>query len=169
MARPRDFSDILARLPGAKQSGDNGTAPCPLLGHKTPQGHLTLTDAGDKALVTCQGGRHTYKDICQALGFDSLTYSPTGSGAEAKIIATYDYTDADGKLLYQVVRFELKEFRQRRPDGNGAWLWNLKGINPVLYRLPEVLKAIREGQTIYICEGEKDTDALQEKGLTGHH
>jgi len=30
MTRPRDFNDILSRLPGAKQSGDQWTAPCPL-------------------------------------------------------------------------------------------------------------------------------------------
>ena len=40
---------------------------------------------------------------------------------KGRIVATYDYTDADGKLLYQVVRYEPKDFRQRRPDGNGGW------------------------------------------------
>ena len=52
--------------------------------------------------------------------------------AKAKIVATYDYTNADGNLLFQVVRFDPKDFRQRRPDGNGGWVWNLKGIEPVL-------------------------------------
>jgi 5S rRNA maturation endonuclease (ribonuclease M5) len=166
MARPRDFNDILSRIPGTKQSGNHWAAPCPLPGHKTPQGHLTLRDTGDKSLIICQGGRHTYEDICQWLDFDSLTYSHNGKGAEAKILATYDYTDANGKLLYQVVRFEPKEFKQRRPDGNGRWVWNLDGVNPLLYRLPEVSKAIAEGQIVYVCEGEKDTDALRKKGLT---
>ena len=82
MARPRDFNDILSRIPGAKQSGNSWVASCPLPGHKTPQGHLTLTDAGDKALVTCQGGRHSYQDICQAWGFDSLTYSDNSIGGD---------------------------------------------------------------------------------------
>lgn len=165
-SRPRNFQDILARLPGAKQSGDEWTAPCPLPGHKTPAGHLTLKDAGDKALVTCHPGPHSYQDICAALGFDSLTYSRNGNEPEATIAATYDFPDAEGKLLYQVVRFDPKDFRQRRPDGNGGWLWNLKGITPVLYRLPEVLKAVREGRTVYIVEGEKDADNLAELGLT---
>ena len=165
MTKPRDFGDILSRLPGAKQSGDHWSAPCPGIGHKTPNGHLTLKDAGNKALVTCQGGKHSYQDICQGLGFDSLTYG-NSSEPEARIMATFNYTDANGKLLYQVVRFDPKEFRQRRPDGSRGWLWNLKGISPVLYRLPGVLKAIREGKTVYVCEGEKDTDALREKRLT---
>jgi len=102
--RPRDFGDILAKLPDARQSGNEWISPCPCPGHKTPQKHLTLSDAADKALVTCQGGRHSYQDICEALGFDSLGYSPNGNGAEARIAATYNYADADGKLLYRVVR-----------------------------------------------------------------
>lgn len=83
MTRPRNFEDILSRLPDAHRSGDSWTAPCPVPGHKTPAGHLTLTDARNKALVTCQGGRHSYQDICQALGFASLTYSDKGMGGSS--------------------------------------------------------------------------------------
>ena len=162
MARPRDFNDILAKLPDAKKSGDVWIASCPLSGHKTPQRHLTLKEAGDKALVTCQGGKHSYQDYCKAWGFDSLTYSRN----EAKITDTYNYTDAEGKLLYQVVRYAPKDFRQRHPDGNGGWVWNLKGVKPVIYRLPEVYKAKTEGRAVYVCEGEKDCDNLTKIGLT---
>ena len=166
MTRPRDFNDILSKLPGAKQSGDSWIAPCPLPGHKTPAKHLTITDGGDKALITDQGGKHTYQDYCEAWGYDSLMYSPNGNEpAEAKIIATYDYTDAEGKLLYQVVRYDPKDFRQRRPDGNGGWLWNVKGIKPVLYRLPEIPQAVKDERTVYIPEGEKDCDNLRAIGL----
>ena len=42
-----------------------------------------------------------------------------------RIVAKYDYTDAAGALLYQVLRLEPKSFRQRRPDGNGGWTWEL--------------------------------------------
>jgi len=165
--RLRDLNDILAKLPDAKQSGDQWTAPCPLPGHKTPKGHLSLKDGGDKVLVTCRGGRHDFKNnpadyqaLCDFLGFESLTY---GNGN--RIEATYDYTDADGKLVYQVLRMTPKAFKQRRPDGNGNWVWNLKGVKRVLYRLPEVLEAVKNGQTIYICEGEKDCDNLAKIGL----
>jgi DNA primase len=79
----------------------------------------------------------------------------------SKITRTYDYTDADGSLLYQVCRMEPKGFRQRRPDGNGKWIWNLKGIQRVLYRLPEVLKT----DEVIIVEGEKDADNLSNLGL----
>ena len=90
--RPHNFEEVLARCPGAKQSGDEYTAPCLLPGHKTPAGHLTLKDAGDKALVTCQGGKHTYQDICQSVGFESLTYSNNGSGLSSIGNARYSDT-----------------------------------------------------------------------------
>jgi hypothetical protein len=70
-------------------------------------------------------------------------------------------------LLYQVVRFEPKAFFQRRPDGKGGWIWNLQGVEPVLYHLPRVAGAISAGQTVYICEGEKDADNLHLIGLCG--
>ena len=78
--RPHCFNDILSMLSNVKRNGNKAAADCPLPEHKTPEGHLTVTDAGDKALVTCQGGKHSYQDICQWLGFDSLTYSNNGIG-----------------------------------------------------------------------------------------
>ena len=76
-----------------------------------------------------------------------------------KIVATYDYRDEAGKVLFQVVRLEPKDFRQRRPDGNGGWIWNLDGVKRVLYHLPELIKAPMQ-DWIYIVEGEKDADNL---------
>ena len=82
---------------------------------------------------------------------------------KAHIEKTYDYTDAEGNLLYQVVRMSPKDFRQRRPGNNGSkWIWNLKGIDPVLYQLPSLMTA----NEILIVEGEKDADALINLGLT---
>jgi putative DNA primase/helicase len=79
-----------------------------------------------------------------------------------RIVATYDYPDESGKLLFQVVRFEPKDFKQRRPDGAGGWVWNTKDVRKVLYRLPELVAARRNGTPprVYIVEGEKDADRL---------
>jgi hypothetical protein len=86
-------------------------------------------------------------------------------GGDARCIAaTYDYTDEAGCLRYQVVRFDPKDFRQRRPDGSGGWAWDIKGVERLLYRLPELLAA-DTSQTVFIPEGEKDVDALRELGL----
>ena len=78
-----------------------------------------------------------------------------------KVEATYRYTDEHGKLLFEVVRFKPKDFRQRRPDGNGGWVWNLRGVRRVLYRLPEVVKA----EQVFVVEGERDADMLASWGV----
>ena len=81
------------------------------------------------------------------------------------IAASYSYTDESGTELFQCVRFLPKGFAQRHPDSNGNWIWNLKGVRRVLYRLPEITKDIRQGLPVFICEGEKDVLALVEHGL----
>jgi hypothetical protein len=80
-----------------------------------------------------------------------------------RIVATYDYRDEAGKVLYQVVRYEPKDFRQRSPDGEGGWVWTTQGVRKVPYRLPRLLRTNRK----YACivEGEKDADRLIELGL----
>ena len=77
-----------------------------------------------------------------------------------RVAATYDYTDEAGKLIYQVVRYEPKNFRQRAPDGAGGWQWTVKGVRSVPYRLPDIQEAIALGQLVFIVEGEKDADTL---------
>src|SRR6185437_2936122 len=69
--------------------------------------------------------------------------------------------------LFQTIRYEPKDFRQRRPDPEApdGWSWSVKGVRQVLYRLPDVLRAVAEGRTVYIVEGEKDADAAAREGL----
>lgn len=81
---------------------------------------------------------------------------PRRAASDPRIVATYDYHDADGNVVHQTVREEPKKFKQRRPDGKGGWIWNLDGVTPVLYDLPGVMRANR----IAITEGEKDKHAF---------
>lgn len=86
---------------------------------------------------------------------------------------TYDYVDGEGRLLFQVCRFRVmkdgtpgKTFRQRRRAPNGSdWVWGLGDVEPVLYRLPELLAGVESGKRVYIAEGEKDVEALRGLGL----
>jgi hypothetical protein len=89
--------------------------------------------------------------------------TPPGRSQRGRIVQTYDYTDEGGSLLFQTVRMDPKGFKQRRPDGHGRWLWNLNGVLPVLYRLPELLS--RKNETLFIVEGEKDVHSLESMGL----
>ena len=65
-----------------------------------------------------------------------------------------------------MVRFDPKDFRQRKPDGAGGWDWRLNGARRVLYRLPAVLEAVaaRRGRDV-VVEGEKDVHALEKLGI----
>jgi len=158
-------ADLLSLLKGVKQEGNQWKALCP--SHNDHEPSLSVKEADGKILIYCHAGC-AVSDIVASLGFTMADLNLNGyeSKPGSKIVAQYDYTDEAGELLYQVVRYDPKDFRQRKPDGAGGWVWNLKGIKPVLYRLPEVLKAVREGRTVYICEGEKDVDALRALGLT---
>jgi len=85
-------------------------------------------------------------------------------GQRGRIVAVYDYPDEDGSLLYQTVRFEPKDFRQRRLNGHGGWEWNLQGVRLVPYRLPELIA--EHGRLALVCAGEKDTDRAHDLGFT---
>jgi hypothetical protein len=65
-------------------------------------------------------------------------------------------------LLYQVLKYDPKNFRQRRPDGNGGWTWSLGDVRRVLYRWPELLQY--PDATVFVCEGEKDADRVASLG-----
>jgi P4 family phage/plasmid primase-like protien len=159
-------AEILSRLEHVKRTADGWMARCPGHPDKTPSLSVSTGDDG-RTLIDCKAGCPPEK-ICAALGItlaDLFADKPNRNIAGKKIVATYPYHDADGKLLFEVVRYEPKEFRQRRPDGKGGWIWNMAGIDRVLFRLPEVLAAIRAGIPIFLTEGEKDTLAMAEHGF----
>jgi len=113
-----------------------------------------------KAVWCCDvcGGKGGWSNLCDLLG--------VRRERDSEIAARYSYTDEDGRLLFQVVRKIPKKFVQRRPDGNGGWIWNTKGVRRVLYRLPAVIAAVDEGRTVHLVEGEKDAGNLADLGLT---
>ncbi|RPI60691.1 MAG: hypothetical protein EHM48_06830, partial [Planctomycetaceae bacterium] len=157
--------DILSRLEGVKSTGQNQwQARCPV--HDDQHASLSVGCGKDgRALVYCQAGCSTF-EIRRVLDIPWSAFFPADSTAKSpsRIVATYDYRDAAGELLFQTVRMEPKDFRQRRPDGNGGWIWELGDTPRVLYRLPELLKA-DPAKWIIIVEGEKDADNLTSLGL----
>ncbi len=100
------------------------------------------------------------KDSCRA----DVASPNSSSNSRRRIVDTYDYTDEAGELLYQVVRYAPKDFRQRRPDGKGGWIYDLEGVRRVLYRLPNLARA-PTNQPVFVPEGEKDVDRLLGLGL----
>ena len=155
----RGIGDLLNKLQKVRLlSNGEYQACCPA--HQDNNPSLNLKQVDDRILVTCQAGCQV-EAIMQSLGLqmsdlfikadsDPIKLAP-------KIIKEYDYKDADGNLLYQVVRYEPKSFRQRHLK-NGEWIWNMDRVKRVLYHL-EIISKVQE-ETVYLVEGEKDTDSL---------
>lgn len=99
------------------------------------------------------------KDVFDLLGKtdEPLPKQQRPAKSKGRIVATYDYADENGNLLFQTVRMEPKDFRQRAPGPNGTWIWNLSEVRRVLFQLPQVIAA----KTVFVLEGEKDALALQ--------
>jgi hypothetical protein len=89
------------------------------------------------------------------------THAPGASQPDE--LVTYDYKNELGALIFQVVRKPPKKFIQRRPDGAGGWIWDLKDVKRIPYRLPELLAADPE-RMVYVVEGEKDVETLRRLG-----
>lgn len=87
---------------------------------------------------------------------------PNEPQSTLSVVAAYDYCDEAGALVFQVLRYEPKTFRQRRPEGSG-WSWSVKGVRVLPYRLPDLLAS--PAATVYVVEGEKDADRLAALGL----
>ena len=159
----------VARMLDGEVSGDQVSAPGP--GHSpvdrslsikldvnAPAGFLVHSFSGDDP-IACKD------HVRQKLGLSRWEGKANCSAKTNKVDAIYDYTDEIGALLFQVVRYKPKGFGQRRPDGNGGWIWSLGETRRVLYRLPEVLEAVARGSSIFVAEGEKAVEALISIGL----
>lgn len=141
--------------------------------HDDQHESLSVSESDDgNLLVKCHAGDGcSHEAIMAAEGLTvadmfAAKRAASSTGPVPRIVSTYDYVDADGALLCQVVRYEPKDFRQRRPDGRGGWTWNLHGVPRVPYRLPELIADVKAGRRIYLVEGEKDAEALRALGLT---
>lgn len=182
--RPREVYRALGFEPHKVREGEARGA-CPLHGGSRPDS-FSLALVGERAgqwycHSGCQGGGDvidfagiqdhgaawdpqsrqqfgsTVARLSRALGLEAVE-------AHDGIVATYDYTDESGSLLFQVVRFHPKAFRQRQPGSKaGDWRWDLNGVRRVLYHLQEITE--RPEETVFLVEGEKDADRLSELGV----
>ncbi|HEX8734998.1 MAG TPA: AAA family ATPase [Pyrinomonadaceae bacterium] len=162
-------NEILLNLSNVQQVANGWITSCP--SHKDEKPSLSLTEKDNKILLKCFAGCEPEK-ICSVLGikmkdlfFDEKNLQPN---LIQKIVATYDYTDESGTLIYQNVRYEPKRFAQRKPDGKGDWIYKLEDVRRVPYHLPELLNAVKENNNcqIILTEGEKDCDNLRLLGFT---
>jgi hypothetical protein len=167
-ASPVDL--LLSKLPDAKRSRGGWKARCPAHDDRRPSLSVLHGDNGG-AVLHCHAGCEP-KAVVAALGLTMADLMPPRSepagvkpktNSKPRIVATYDYRGEAGELLFQVVRREPKDFRQRRPEPSGEWNWSVKGVRVIPYRLPELLA--KPTRPVIVVEGEKDVDNLADIGV----
>jgi len=165
-----ELKTLLAAKTGSdpKAAGNGFTCRCPA--HEDQNASLSIGTGRDGLLLKCHAGC-TFEAIAAALGVKTteLFFKNESRMQNGKfnIVETYRYRDAEGRMLFEVCRLEPKDFRQRKPDPEkpGKWHWNLKGVDPVPYRLPELIAAAKAGEIVFVVEGEKDVAALVKNGF----
>ena len=156
------LDDLLLLLKGVKPSKDGQfSALCP--GHDDRNRSLSVKQADGKLLVKCFAGCEL-ADILKPLSLDPKDLFLNSHKADTKpehrtIEAIYHYD------VFEVVRTRPKGFYQRRPDGKGGYINNLKGVTLSLYHQDKLRQAIDSSTPIFVVEGEKDTDNVRKLGL----
>lgn len=165
--RPIDLVVQRLREHGCKprRVGKGWQALCPAHEDKNPSLNASEDmkgNVGIKCFANCATER-----VIAVLGLDwSDLFADNDRRRSMNILDTYPYVDEQGTTLFEVVRLSPKDFRQRRPDGNGGWSWKLDGVRRVPYRLNQVIEAIKNGELVIVTEGEKDTHTLEALGYT---
>jgi AAA domain-containing protein/Toprim domain-containing protein len=150
------MANLLSIVNAVKSDGRQRGCRCPA--HDDHRESLSVGLGNDgHVLLHCFVGC-SLDDICAAVSIKPRDLFLGSNGpAEKPIVATYRYHDEESVHLYDVVRFDPKDFRQRRADG----VWSMAGVRRVAFGLPEL-----QGQPVaYIPEGEKDVLALRKLGL----
>ena len=168
--------EFLEKLNGVNKTANGYEARCPCRNDdENPSLAVGLDKANGNILVTChRGSPCSSKEICEAMGVtQAALFAPQNREKPKKsaltLVKTYDYTDGEGTLLFQKLRYldqdGKKTFRQRKPDNKGGWEYALGDTPKVLYNLEAVRKAVASGHPVWVVEGEKDADTLMEMGL----
>lgn len=164
------------RAPKLKQNGRQLRGPCPVHSGKDDNFSVELSSGMSFCHSRCGQGWDmiSLEESLMGRKFADAKDSvfeivgrPKVPWEERDFIATYDYHDQNGKLVYQVVRKKPtsdseKPFGQRRPDDGGGWSWGLGSVERVPFQLPKVVAA----KAVCITEGEKDALTLTRLGMT---
>lgn len=175
---------FLSHFEGVKRSGDGWVARCG--GHDDRHASLSIgiSERSGRRLIRCHAGCDS-ADVVRAAGLSWADLFPEGKkSARREIEAIYRYEDEHGERLFECVRYSTggPRFHQRQhlpghvdADREG-FVWSLgreasngraavPDVRRVLFRTPQVLAAVAEGQTVWVVEGEKDVESLERAGV----
>jgi hypothetical protein len=145
---------------------------CPGPGHDVGDRSLSVKlDKDDReGFVTYSFANDDWKD-CRAhvrnkLGLPEFK-KKNGTGKAWAVLAEHIYYDEHGERFLKVRKCRdgdgNKQYPQYHWDGNG-WAKGKPSAPKIPYRLPQLIAAPIAG-IVYLCEGEKDSDALAKVGF----
>lgn len=155
---------------------------CPAHEDSNPSLHITEDQQGKIALHCFKGCKTA--SICHSWGMtvselfpDHGSWKPSPATATKQkagrrpgetLTAEYIYRDFQNVPVFRVVRYEnadgSKRFIQCRSNGQGGFIVGMKGVQRVLFQLPELI-ASAKSEIVYIVEGEKKVKALEAWGM----
>jgi hypothetical protein len=149
---------VLDRLTQVKAEGTGWRARCPA--HDDHVSSLSVGEGRDGCvLIHCHAGC-ALESILDRLDLTPADLFSRKTGQPSMQTNEYDYTDEQGELLYQAVRFHPKTFKFRRPNGAaGDWSWTLGNTRRVIYRLHHL--QVTRPPAVFVVEGEKDVATIE--------
>ena len=164
--------EVLDELQGVTKKGDGWMALCPVHDDTNPSLSIHVDTEG-KVLMFCHACLANGTDVENALTRAIASPVETVPREVKPMVqrlhpetARYCYVDESGQALYDIVRYgegQGKTFRMHLPNRHSGGVGD---VCRVLYRLQDVIAAVRAERMIYLVEGEKDVDRLVSYGLT---
>ncbi len=188
---PSPTDEILNLLDGVQETdSEQWEAHCPA--HDDDTSLLSVgVGEGGCVLLECAAGCGQ-DDILRELELKHQDLFPDDIDAswapeDGTEVARHTYRDANGSPLYDVVQYRMQDPRHPAysetksvqqaylpghdeaggdgcPDGY-VWGREKHGVDPVLYRRPDVLEAANSGGIVFIVGSEKEVNMLEEQGL----
>ena len=155
------YEKVFARIDNVEPTAWGWKGRCPSHEDRHNSLSITITEDDGRLLLKCHAGHGcTFGSVCDAIGIKASDCFPPQE-KKMNIAKTYDYCFPNGDLNFQVVRFDPKDFRQRRkakegdpPEAvKGDWVWSLRGVARTLYRL-EVLANADPNRVVFVFEDE---------------
>lgn len=154
--------EIASLCEGFRKTNDGYRAKCPAHQGSNPTS-LHIWEYQGQTYLRCFSQDCKLNDILKAIGVDP-------DHGDKKGDTYYYYEDSDGNITFRVKKYYVngeKRFTQEawNPSEPGGYAKTRKDVPLILYRLPRIIDAVRDGKTILLLEGEKDVHTAESMGF----
>lgn len=171
-----DKQTFLNRFKGVRKQGqgfEQYQCNCPHHNDRKASLSIRFLPDADKILLDCKAGCET-EDVLADVGLTMADIMPNREPKKLQpwqkdLVAEYRYIDADGRYQFSKLRYEGPEIDGKKIQYariiNGKYQAGKGDAAPVLYNLPALQKANKDGRRVYIVEGEKDVETLRQYSM----